>query len=219
MQIEFQLKIGFNFFNASVITAVTDIYDLRALNRSGIRSQVLMSKIISLQTYRNKALEQRSFGPWQKRFGETYGLQTRLSDLSDKTLYYLAQPGDKSSGAYYEIIMGALELGKASKFHYLDNKDQLMVVDIHLFMADQMRFEMMRRLGWLTGFASEKNTLLEMVLNLDTLKTACKGKPPELVKSHPEYDAYRRLTDGDKEVFIRRMLREALELFKQRIEK
>jgi hypothetical protein len=178
-----------------------------------------MSKIISIQTYRNKALVQRSFGPWQKRFGETYGLQTRLADLSDKTLYYLAQPGDKSSAAYYELIMGVLGLGTASKFHYLDNQDQLMMVDIHLFVADQIRFEMMRRLGWLESFACEKNTLPEMVLNIDELKTKCKGKPPELVQSHPGYSAYRQLTDGDKEVFIRRMLREALELFKQRIEK
>ncbi|UCE55751.1 MAG: hypothetical protein JSV31_09955, partial [Desulfobacterales bacterium] len=93
-----------------------------------------MTKIVNLQTYRNKALEQRSFGPWQKRFGETYGIQTMLSDLSDKTLYYLALPGDNSSNAFYEFIMGVLYLGPAPKFHYLENKDQLMVVDIHLFL-------------------------------------------------------------------------------------
>ena len=60
------------------------------------------------QTYRNKALEQRSFGPWQKRFGETYRIRTRLSDLSEKTLYYLALPGDNSSNAFYEFIMGVI---------------------------------------------------------------------------------------------------------------
>ena len=177
-----------------------------------------MPKIVNLQTYRNKALVQKSFGPWQKRFGEVCHIETTLADLSDKTLYYLAHPGDKSSNAYYELIMGVLDLGTASKFHYLDNKNQLMVVDIHLFLADQVRFEMMRRLGWIESYPSEKNTLLKMVQKIDEIKAKYKGNPPKLVKSHPEYHAYQLLTAGDKEVFIRRMLREALELFKQRIE-
>jgi len=52
-----------------------------------------MTKIVDLQAFREKALEQRSFTAWQKRFGESYGTHTRLSDLSDKTLFALAQPG------------------------------------------------------------------------------------------------------------------------------
>jgi hypothetical protein len=43
-----------------------------------------MSKLVDLHDYRTKAVEQKVFGPWQKRFGETYHLETRLSDLSDK---------------------------------------------------------------------------------------------------------------------------------------
>jgi hypothetical protein len=177
-----------------------------------------MSKIVNLQTYRDKALEQRSFSPWQKRFGETCNTLTRLSDLSDKTLYYLALPGDNSSNAFYELIMGALDLGSAPKFHYLDNEDQLRVVDIHLFIADQVRFELMRRLGWLQSFSSENNTLLEMVQKCDALKTISREIPPVLAESHPEHSEYQNLTRGDKEVLIRRLLQEALEVFKKRLE-
>jgi hypothetical protein len=39
-----------------------------------------------------------------------------------------------------------------------------------------------------------------------------------LNSSHPEYAAYSRLADGDKDVFIRRMLREAVEAFTRQIE-
>ncbi len=176
-----------------------------------------MTKVVDLNEYRIKALEQRGFGPWQKRFGEPFDSKTRLADLSNKTLYFLSQPGEPSSVAYYEFIMGVLDLGVAPKFHYLANKDQMKVVEVHLFLADQMRFEMMRRLGWLKKFAGERLSLIEMVSEFDRTRAKCTETPPELVESNPDYAAYVRLNDRDKEVFIRRMLQKALEAFKKRL--
>jgi len=177
----------------------------------------VMTKIVDLQTYRTRALEQRGFGPWQKRFGESFDSKTRIVDLSDSTLYYLAQPGESSSIAYYEFIMGILDLGTASKFHYLGNRDQMMVVDIHLFLADQMRFEMMRRLEWIRSFEGGEYSLLDMVQEFEKVKTKCRQHPPILSKSNSDYATYTELTSGDKDVFIRRMLQEALDAFKERL--
>ena len=173
-----------------------------------------MTKIVDLQAYRTKAVEQRGFGPWQKRFDENFDSTTRLEDLSDKTLYFLAQPGEPSSVAYYEVIMGVLDLGTAAKFHYLGNTDQMRVVDLHLFLADQVRFEMMRRLKWITGFEGVKYSILEMIQAFNKVKENCRVNPPKLSASDSDYDEYIRLTTGDKEVFIRRKLQEALEAFK-----
>ena len=176
-----------------------------------------MTKIVDLQTYRIRALELRGFDPWQKRFGESFDSTTRIVDLSDSTLYYLAQPGESSSVAYYEFIMGILDLGAAPKFHYLGNRDQMMVVDIHLFVADQMRFEMMRRLEWIRSFEGGKYSLLNMVQEFEKVKTKCREHPPDLSESNPDYVTYTQLTIGDKDVFIRRMLQEALDAFKERL--
>jgi len=176
-----------------------------------------MTKIVDLKTYRLQAQEKRGFGPWQKRFSESYDSRTCLSDISDKTLYYLSQPGENSSNACYELIMGILDLGPAVKFHYLNNRDQMRVVDIHLFLADQFRFEMIRRLDWILSFAGSNYSLLEMVQEFDTIKNKCRQRPPELARSNSNYSEYTQLTDGDKEVFIRRMLQEALDTFKKRI--
>ncbi len=176
-----------------------------------------MTKVVDLQTYRTRALVQRGFGPWQKRFGESFDSTTRIVDLSDSTLYYLAQPGESSSIAYYELIMGTLDLGAAPKFHYLGNRDQMMVVDIHLFLADQMRFEMMRRLEWIRTFEGGKYSLLNMIQEFEKIKTRCREQPPLLAESNPAYTTYTQLTFGDKEVFIRRMLQEALDAFKERL--
>jgi hypothetical protein len=176
-----------------------------------------MTKIVDLQAFREKALEQRSFTAWQKRFGESYGTHTRLSDLSDKTLFALAQPGENSSTAFYEIIMGALDLGPAVKFYYLANEEQMRVVDIHLLLADHVRFEMMRRLGWLTRLPCPDTSLIEMIQRAEAVKQQSRLAPPALTESHPEYGAYNQLTRGDQEVFIRRMLRDAIEAFKKQL--
>jgi hypothetical protein len=176
-----------------------------------------MTKIVDLQSFRDKAIEQRSFGPWQRRFGESYGIACRVSDLSDKTLFFLAQPGENSSIAFYELIMGALDLGPAAKFYYLSNDDQMRVVDIHLLVADQVRFELMRRLGWVQGLPCGSRSLVGMVQSSEKLKRAAIANPPELSESHPEYGAYKQLAVGDREVFIRRLLREALEAFKKQL--
>ncbi len=176
-----------------------------------------MTKIVNLQSYRTRALEQRAFGPWQKRFRETYGLKTRLSDLSDRVLYHLAQPGEPSSVAYYELIMGILDFGTTPKFHYLSNSGQMLVIDIHLFLADQVRFEMMWRLEWIKAFEGKKFSLIELVKDFENIRTKCREKPPELEESNPDYHAYIRLTQRDKEVLIRQMLQKALETFKERL--
>ena len=177
-----------------------------------------MTKVVDLHHYRTKVVEQRAFGPWQKRFGETYAAETRLSDLSDKTLYFLAQPGEESSIGYYEMIMGILELGPATKFNYLASEQQMQVVDIHLFLADQMRFEMMRRLKWLEALPCQNDSIVRMVHGFERVKTKCRENPPNLAPSHPGHEAYQKLEIRDKEVFIRQMLREALDEFQNRLD-
>jgi hypothetical protein len=113
--------------------------------------------------------------------------------------------------------MGIRGLGLASEFHYLGNPDQMRVVDIHLFLVDQLRFEMMRRLEWILTFEGQRYSLLEMVQEFDKIKKRRGGHPPGLEQSNANYTEYMQLTDGDKEVFIRRMLQEALDSFKKRL--
>lgn len=177
-----------------------------------------MAGIINLQKYKIKAVEQKAFGPWQKRFDESCNSKTKIQDFSDQTLYLLAQSDDSSTKAYYELIMGILDFGPATKFNYLSGKKQIKIIDIHLFLVDQIRFEIMKRLKWLTDLPCAKYTLVEMVECFDKVKKECRITPPRLARSHPDYINYDQLTPGDREVFIRRLLSDALETFKKRIE-
>lgn len=176
-----------------------------------------MTKIVNLQAYRIKTIEQKGFGPWSKRFGELYSKETRLSDLSAKTLYFLAQPGENSAVAYYELIMGVLGLGEGLKFYYLDKKDQLTIMDIHLFLADQIRFEMMHRLNWLQSYPCDEYAILDIVQHFDQIKITCKDKHPELAPTHRDFETFTKLMRGDKNIFIRKMFRDALNSFKDRL--
>jgi len=176
-----------------------------------------MGKIIDFKNYKSRIAEQKAFGAWTRRFGEFYTLSSTLRDLSDPTLFALAEPGEDSNLAFYDLIMGALELGSASKFHYLDSDQKMKVVDIHLFLADQTRFEMVYRLGWIRHYSCQRYPLLQMIADFEHLKPECRQSPPELSESHPAQPEYQALIPKDKGTFIRRLLPQALEAFKKRL--
>ena len=134
-----------------------------------------MAKIVDLQSYRSRQLAERVFGPWEKRFGESYNDATVLRDLSNDALFRLAQPGDESTAAFYELVMGALDLGPADRFHYLDKAEQLRVVDLHLFLADHVRYELMRRLGWVVRYTGQRLSLMELIEELEEIEELLSG--------------------------------------------
>lgn len=175
-----------------------------------------MDKIVRLDDYRARAMEVKAFSLWEKRFGIPFGASTKFSDLDDITLYTLAEPGDESSEAFYELVMGVLDLGHPAAFHYLSNADRMKVVEAHLFLADLSRFEMMRRLDWLAALPCSELSLVELVLNHPSLQEKARNNPPELTADHPAYQTYQSMVTGDKQVFIRQLLTEALAAFKQR---
>ena len=176
-----------------------------------------MAKIVDLQSYRSRQLTERVFGPWEKRFGESYNDATLLRDLSNDALFRLAQPGDESTAAFYELVMGALDLGPADRFHYLDKAEQLRVVDLHLFLADHVRYELMRRLGWVVRYTGQRFPLTELIERIDQLKLQTRQDPPGLSETHPDFAHFTALDDPDKESFVRRLLPQALEEFRKKL--
>ena len=177
-----------------------------------------MVKIIQLQAYRTRIVELKAFKSWHKLFGEKYGETTSCADISDKTLFQLASPGNASTIAFYAMIMGILDLGCPAKFYYLSNSDQLRILDIHLFLADSIRFELMGRLGWIENLPFEGLPLIRIVQSFDEVKAQSRGKSPTLSKLYPDYNLYSTLDRLDKETFIRLLLPDAIAAFKERLE-
>jgi len=175
---------------------------------------VVLAKIIPLDEYRDSAALRAGFGHWSRRYKESFDARTGLSELSPATLCRLAEPGEESNTSLYALIIGFLGYGPAETFESLNSKIQSYILDIHLFMADQFRFEMMYRLGWLDRFIGNQFSLFEMVKKFEDVRQACKEQPPQLAKDHPGWSEYRLLIDRDQQVFIRRMLTIAVAAFK-----
>lgn len=174
-----------------------------------------MAEIVHLAEYRQKSRIRNGFSLWRRAFGDVFDADTRLNDLSPRVLCRLGEPADSSAVLYYSLILGFLGFDLSVEFETLDNQTQIYVVDIHLFLSDQIRFEMMRRMGWLSRFSATQYRLLDMVMQFDHIRALCHQDPPRLSTSHPGFEEYSVLIQQDQQVFIRRLLSNCLEAFKR----
>lgn len=173
-----------------------------------------MVKIILLDRYRQQSLLRVGFKRWRLRFDQAFQAHTGLADLTPRTLYELSRPGGEAITDLYSLIIGFLGYGREVTFDDLDSKAQTLVLDIHLFISDQIRFEMMYRLGWLDRFSGNRFPLLEIVTDFERIRQFCSRQPPSLAKNHSDYEAYCLLFDLDQQVFLRRLFPAAMAAFK-----
>ncbi len=173
-----------------------------------------MAEIVKLANYRSQVRLRDGYAIWHQRFHGQFNARTCLKDLSASTLCRLAEPGDESADALYGMIIGFLGYGQ-TLFNALNAKIQSRVIDIHLFVADHIRFEMMARLEWLMQYKGNQYPFFEMVRRWEQVKAFDKQNPPMLSENHPDYPHYAELIPRDQQVFIRRLLPAALEAFKK----
>lgn len=174
-----------------------------------------MGEIVRLAEYRDKSAFAAGLKLWRQRFKKTFSAQTRLNDIDDAVLCQLADPSEQNSEFFYSLILAFLGHGHQASFGSVDKHQQMIIVDIHLFLSDHIRFEMMRRLGWLSRFCATQYPLFEMVRQFDQIAILCQQDPPLLSETHPGYAEYLTMIDRDRQVFIRRMLPSALQEFKK----
>jgi hypothetical protein len=174
-----------------------------------------MSKLVDLNEFRMGQACKRGFAQWQKRFGEAFTLESGFEDLQNSTIGTLAEPGDNSTFIFNELIMGVLDLGNVMKFEYLNPADRLKIIDIQLFLADLVRFEMMHRLKWIDDFPNRECSLIELILTYDDSDYSQFTNPPLLSKSHPKIDEYDSKIPREKVVMVRQLFPEALIAFKE----
>lgn len=174
-----------------------------------------MAKIIALSTYKEQCAVRDGYRLWKSLFEGSLDVDTRLSDLQPGTLIYLSEAGDESTTAIYALIIGFSGLGASTTFESLEPKQQNRLLDIFLFISDQIRFEIMYRLGWLDHFAGNRFSLFELVTAFEKARRYCQDHLPHLAKDHEDYDDYAGLYERDQQVFIRHMFTSSFNAFKQ----
>jgi hypothetical protein len=179
-----------------------------------------MAEIIELEQFRRKLAADQGFRTWLARFREEFGPQTRLWDLSDRTLLFLATPGDDHLYVIFDLVMGARGWGTSTRFILddLPSQTKQQVLDISLRLLDYCRFEVLRRLGWVEELPEASQPLVVLVEMLATAVAGGAAPSPALRPEHPAFADYQQEIPSERHVFIRRLIPLGLMEFRQRVE-
>ena len=169
-----------------------------------------MTEVIELEKAKLDMAVRRGYRNWKSQFQEEFGPTTRLADISRKTLCMLAHGKDKSTFYLFDLVMNLRNLGSGFEFSELDPKEKMGVMDQYLFLLDRVRFEFMKRLGWLEAYPGEDFTLVEMVLRFEHIAPRLQAMVPLLSRSHSEYEDYRKMSAFEKEEMVRKLIPKAL---------
>ncbi|MBW1980961.1 MAG: hypothetical protein JRJ12_07050 [Deltaproteobacteria bacterium] len=176
-----------------------------------------MAEIIHLESVRLRQAANRGFKNWARHFSDKLDETTRIVDLSDETLAFLVSPEEQRIFLLYDFIMGVRQLGKGSDFFSLDKTTKMEVVDVSIFLLDQLRFECMHRLRWLVASETQRLPIVQLASQYESRPKGRRPAVPELHPSHPRYYEFRSLTEFEREPFIRRMIPAAVQQFISRV--
>lgn len=181
----------------------------------------MTAEVIDLERFRAKLAADRGFRTWLARFKEQFGPETGLQDLSPATLLYLASPGEENLYVFFDLIMGTLGLGESVRFRLNDLEDaaKLKIIDAAFALVDRVRFELMRRLGWVAeDIPGGESPIIQLVQQAWRRESDFAREVPRLCQDHPDYESYARLNPMDQVVFIRRLIPRAVGAFQERLE-
>jgi hypothetical protein len=179
-----------------------------------------VAEIIDLARFRSKIAADQGFRSWLARFQEQFGPDTRLKDLSPATLLYLATPGEENLFVFFDLVMGAQGLGGSVRFRLddLDNDLKMKIMDTAFALVDQVRFEVMRRLGWVAAIPAAEAPIIDILRQAWRLGAGSGQESPVLSPEYPDYPAYARLKPMDRMVFLRRLIPRAVACFQDQVE-
>jgi hypothetical protein len=179
-----------------------------------------MGKVISLESLKNRKAAKRGFRDWQRLFKSlpALGENTRWSDLPDDVLLFLAEDDEEGRRLIHDLLMGSLGLGNGHEFESLPPTQLLPLLDTYFILIDQIRFECMRRLGWVQEIPLAENPIIQLIRDFAQGGNPYLMEPPKLNRKHPAYLEYSRLPDLDQRVFIRKTIPEAVKRLKERVE-
>jgi hypothetical protein len=169
-----------------------------------------MKKVVDLKEAKLLLAVKRGFRNWKGRFQQDFDIETRLSDVSAEALSFLAQGREKGSFYIYDLIMSLQNLGSGFEFDALNPGQKMAVIDRYLFLLDRIRFECMKRLGWLESYPGEGIPMVTLMADFERLAPSLQAEVPLLRSTHPGYREYVALHPLDREAFIRRLIPKAV---------
>jgi len=139
--------------------------------------------------------------------------------LSATGLGLLIRGGEENLLPIYDLILGVLGMGSGARFYDLEGSEKMYVMDISIFLLDQLRFESMKRLGWVEDFPTRHISLLDLVEQFGEHFFSRRHETPFLSPSHSLYGEYEKTFEGDRSLFVRRLIPDALQAYIRESEK
>ncbi len=173
-----------------------------------------MKKVINIAEARFILNVKKGFRRWKEKFKKDFGPETRLSSLPTEAISFLAEGRGESVLYLYDLIMNIRELGSCLDFDSLNPNEKIFVIDQYIFLLDQIRFECMKRIGWIESYPAESYPIAVMIRDFEKIAPFIQAKPPALSPRHPGYKKYEMLSLFDKETFIRQLIPKALKQIK-----
>jgi hypothetical protein len=169
-----------------------------------------VSQVIDLEEGRLLRAVKRGYRNWESRFRQKLGLKTSFSHLSPETLSYLAQGKEKGAFYLYDLIMSLMGWGSGFEFNELSSKKKMAVIDRYLFLLDRIRFECMKRLGWIDEYPGEEFAIVELITQFEKLGPGLQAKIPLLSRDHAGHEEFSGMDAFDRDVFIRKLIPKAV---------
>jgi hypothetical protein len=179
-----------------------------------VRSQV--AEIIDLEERKRSMGAARLLVEWARALGFSIGPQCSLMELPDKLLWLLAKADPRGQSELEDLIV-RVRRGKKKTSAVLGPRERMEILDVTLFLLDQIRFECMTRLGWIEPLETRQIPLAEILSRpVERLKEL--KQTPKLRQDNPSFHRFQALPLLEKETFIRKQIPQALEIFRRRIQ-
>jgi len=169
-----------------------------------------MTEVLHMRQARLDLAIRRGFRNWKSEFHEDFSGGTRLSDISRKTLSQLALGKDKSTFYLFDLIMNLRNQGSGFEFSELSPQDKMSVMDQYLFLLDRIRFEYMKRIGWLEAYPGEESTVVDLVVQFEQIGQRLFRATPLLSRNHAANAQFRGMNSFEREELIRKLIPKAL---------
>ena len=141
----------------------------------------MAAEIVDLDDYRVAKAVARGRATVKGRLKIELTAELTAADLPDRALAFLIRPDPLVASYLQELVTKIMGLGPG--FDSLGQNDRVKVIDSHLLLADQFRFEALRRLGWVLSYPGQEIPLVRLAL--DPLSILPAGKSLELSPRPP----------------------------------
>ncbi len=166
-----------------------------------------MAHIIDFEEEKSKLIARIAFESWMKKFKVKLTHKTAISDLNDEIIKFFVTGSQSPMYLIQNLIIKALYFNKPLKnIKDVPQKDRVEIVNISVFLLDQIRFEAMYRLNWIEHFDTRKIPIIDLITEFRGKYSSYQYLTPALLPDHPRYEEYMNTFDADRKNFIRRLI-------------